>query len=668
MPTTPTEAQPGDAADLVLDREGTGQWVPGPDAHWQKVGVPFGDAKGFSRAALRAHIHDAYKQSGGGVPEHVHQFAEGLQNAFAFKKGGQYAADVKRMLREGGKEGTGIAKSGAVRLTDDAKEAGGEDAINAFRDRFGDKGEDHYWAVARERAGLGWQDALEQARNSNDPALQFAAAVHDNLPDAKGQKNVVTVNAGQLRVGQQFTHNGKVHRVIEDADGHHVLATDHAEFPLDALDRVPLDKGSLKKVRAPKLVPDDVAPFSNADDGGHWLHNPGVELSRSAPVADAPKEILGQPVMDLWADALVCGTYEHKAFNAKTRQFEPVTFTLSHKHLDESVRSFHRMRANGVRVPIVQDHQEKAASSLGEIVDAKRDGDRLMLRHRFVGADGIKMAARNHVSVKMLPKWRDSRGNDYVNAVTHSALTPIPVIPNQQGFSIAASRGQPATAHGSDTSSAPVLILTTDSQRSDAMAFTPEHLDRLRKLPGAKDVADQDAAEFLLSLAETAMENLVTLRDDNATLLSRADTAEARALELSRAAEGSNLPDDATLMLLSRAAESEWSHVAAAGYPKPLVDDLKALFRDSGKPNALALSRDHGGADPLEFMVTGLLAKHKPAVDGLLKQVTVPQDGVVLSRDAAKDEDGEDLKNKMIAMANGKGQKAIPMAKMCKGE
>lgn len=115
-------------------------------------------AKPFTRPDLQKRINAVYQSEAGGVPADVHQFAESLPNPFTFARNGPYRGEIASMVggKEGGKEGAAIARSSAVTFTDDAGKSGGEDAITAFKDRYGARGEDYYWSLVRERAGIGF--------------------------------------------------------------------------------------------------------------------------------------------------------------------------------------------------------------------------------------------------------------------------------------------------------------------------------------------------------------------------------------------------------------------------------------------------------------------------------------------------------------------------------
>jgi hypothetical protein len=82
-------------------------------------------------------------------------------------------------------------------------------------------------------------------------------------------------------------------------------------------------------------------------------------------------------------------------------------------------------------VPILMDHAATAQSTLGWIVDIRRDGDRLLELHQFLGESARDIGLRNKVSLGIDPHFVDGKGNQYGEAIVHSAVTPMPVVPGQ---------------------------------------------------------------------------------------------------------------------------------------------------------------------------------------------------------------------------------------------
>jgi hypothetical protein len=150
---------------------------------------------------------------------------------------------------------------------------------------------------------------------------------------------------------------------------------------------------------------------------------PSIALSEGA---DLPETANGLPAFYYWKDAIAVGSYVHPA-----RRF---SLKITRDRLDRLVNNFSRMKSNGVGVPILMDHAPTASATLGWIVDVKRDGDRLMELHQFLGEEARDIGLRNKVSLGIEPNFVDGKGTAYGEAIVHSAVTPIPVVTNQGEF------------------------------------------------------------------------------------------------------------------------------------------------------------------------------------------------------------------------------------------
>ena len=151
-------------------------------------------------------------------------------------------------------------------------------------------------------------------------------------------------------------------------------------------------------------------------------------LTISSPLTPATEPELPERVSDLpafyyWKDAIVAGSYVHPAGR--------FSLDITRERLDGFVNNFNRMRENGVGVPILMDHAATAQSTLGWIVDVRRDGDRLLELHQFLGESARDIGLRNKVSLGIDPHFVDGKGNQYGEAIVHSAVTPMPVVPGQ---------------------------------------------------------------------------------------------------------------------------------------------------------------------------------------------------------------------------------------------
>jgi hypothetical protein len=147
--------------------------------------------------------------------------------------------------------------------------------------------------------------------------------------------------------------------------------------------------------------------------------------SDEAP-GEFPDRVNDLPAYYYWKDAIVAGSYVHPAGR--------FSLDITRDRLDGFVQNFIRMRDNGVGVPILMDHAATASSTLGWIVDVKRDGDRFLELHQFLGEDARDVGLRNKVSLGIDPAFVDGQGNQYGEAIVHSAVTPVPVVAGQGEF------------------------------------------------------------------------------------------------------------------------------------------------------------------------------------------------------------------------------------------
>jgi hypothetical protein len=146
--------------------------------------------------------------------------------------------------------------------------------------------------------------------------------------------------------------------------------------------------------------------------------------------AGYPKQIAGQPCVYLKKDLIHCGHYTHpaKGFNVPVDR----------------------------KVPINLDHSDRAADCVGYVVEMSRTDDALHALCQFIGADAAEVAARNYASVGIDPAYTDGQERDYGDAIVHVALTPVPIVPDQAPFALAAT-----------SSTAPIAALAANSDAAE---------------------------------------------------------------------------------------------------------------------------------------------------------------------------------------------------------
>jgi hypothetical protein len=298
-------------------------------------------------------------------------------------------------------------------------------------------------------------------------------------------------------------------------------------------------------------------------------------MTPAEPV-DWPDRVSDLPAFYYWKDAIVVGQYVHPAGR--------FSLDITRDRLDGYVANFSKMRDNGVAVPILMDHAANAAATLGWIVDVRRDGDRLLELHQFLGEDARDVGLRNKVSLGIDPHFVDGRGVDYGEAIVHSAVTPTPVVPGQGEYVKCSMGVSPMSAAEGE-----LIELKLRAPEKNTLAAE-----------AASPAGGPAGGAIDLSVALSALEQVAIAKRD---------------LALSRGA-------------ITPAVANE-------------IFDLLA------KPaNLLMLSRTSNGL-PLALAVFDALAKNVPLPLGEMTGVQV------LSR-AVPGEEGDALREKMIAMASGR--------------
>lgn len=330
----------------------------------------------------------------------------------------------------------------------------------------------------------------------------------------------------------------------------------------------------------------------------------------------------GQPFKVLVKEVIKCGTWVTS---------NGVTFTVTPQRIDGWVASFDAMQAEGIKVPIPDDHLftangSAAAHNYGWVIGMFRDGDSMKAAMKFIGTDALLASARNDVSIYVPKSIKRGNGSVFTDAIEHICLTPIPQIPGLGDFAeIAASAGgqtqvpvlrlaentmnplqQIAQALGIDASQmddaailAAVLQKVTGNTASlsaakadkDALAASREQVRTLEAARGKPIDVDPDAIIASVDAITLQLDSLVdkkcvtkAVRDDLAAVLL-------------------GTPDNRPVLCLSHKAAT------AAGFPGSLAKlVIGALLKNDGKSLALAageatkrqsiaLSRETPGGD-----------------------------------------------------------------------
>ena len=180
--------------------------------------------------------------------------------------------------------------------------------------------------------------------------------------------------------------------------------------------------------------------FPNIDVGGEdsakkmclSLYGPGSPMSASASDTSAmPREIAGQPCEYFWKDLIHTGDYKHPTLG--------FSLDVDKQRMNRWAETGQQMIAAGVPIPINCDHSDSAYDTQGYIKGFRVQGSKLMGLCQFIGKDAALIAARNGVSVLVHPDFTDGEKRHWGEAIVHVALTPRPVVPDQEKFVKAAS-------------------------------------------------------------------------------------------------------------------------------------------------------------------------------------------------------------------------------------
>jgi hypothetical protein len=300
-----------------------------------------------------------------------------------------------------------------------------------------------------------------------------------------------------------------------------------------------------------------------------------------------PDRVNDLPAFYYWKDAIAVGSYVHPA--------KGFSLDITRDRLDGFVNNFNRMRDNGVGVPILMDHAAEAAATLGWIVDVKRDGDRFLELHQFLGEEARDIGLRNKVSLGIDPAFVDGKGNQYGEAIVHSAVTPVPVVPGQGEF-------EPLE----------LAMRAEDVANQPAQAFSRAPEGRYSDPQGSAGIGHNPSTE------KTALPSGARLNGDDLNL----HGALQLVVEMKRD------------LALSR-----------GGVTPAVAAELFELLVGSG--NLLTLSRTPAGV-PIALAVFDALSRNRPP---MLGESTGLQ---VLSRSVPGDDGSlDDLRQRMIALASG---------------
>jgi len=307
----------------------------------------------------------------------------------------------------------------------------------------------------------------------------------------------------------------------------------------------------------------------------------------SIAVIGEPTEKNGLPVQRFRKEVIRDGTYKHPSAGWQVN--------VNPARRAKWAAVFDQMSKNGVAVPVpVSDdedhHLVTPKNNGGFVVGLENDGKSLFAVMEMVGKDNIDAASRNDVSVFVEQGFKDGKGIDYGEAMTHVCLTPTPIVPGLEDFvPIAASM----TGNNLLTGAAAFSYDGAEQQAPHVEQDTMIDLKALRTLLGAgEELTEENALTVLGERLEGDATKLNDLTTAQVDLKAEFDQFKTDNPKDEKPVLDPDVEDD-----LAEGAQGKLDNLVATGKITPAVSEKLAasLIGGEGKRNAFALSRKVSG-------------------------------------------------------------------------
>jgi hypothetical protein len=333
------------------------------------------------------------------------------------------------------------------------------------------------------------------------------------------------------------------------------------------------------------------------------LHAPDLSPDSAVTSAgDLPTEVAGQPASYFWKDMIHAGNYVHP-----TKGF---SLAVDRKRLQRWAETGQQMLAAGVAIPINCDHSDAARDVVGYVKEFKLDGDRLLGLCQFIGDDAALVAARNSVSVGIDPDFTDGQARKWGEAVVHLALTPVPVVPDQDQFVQMPNEGEMPNAEGQ----------MPNEEDVPTLPCTPEQFATLRDLIGQDVAAEECVSRIIQRLQQPALKEPPPLPSPGVPGEGerlKAELAAAREQIVQMSAKLPPAMPGEVEAAMTESTMAKFDAAVARGSLSPAARDrlVATLVRGGdGKANVIALSRsaNPGGDRCLAMAVAEILLDNEP--------------------------------------------------------
>jgi AcrR family transcriptional regulator len=294
--------------------------------------------------------------------------------------------------------------------------------------------------------------------------------------------------------------------------------------------------------------------------------------------------VAGHPASYFWKDMIHRGDYVHPA--------RDYSLAVDDQRLAKWAENGAKMLEAGLAIPINVDHSDAARDVVGYVKQFKLDGDRLLGLCQLIGEESALTAARNLASVGIDPHFVDGEGRQWGEAIVHLALTPVPVVPDQDQF-VMADEIEPADA---------------EVAGSSALPCTPEQFATLCELIG-EGLSEANPVDRIIEQLRSARGT------DSAELEAELAAARQQVFQLSSRLPPVVSPDAQHAM--AELATAKLDSAVERGALSPLARDrlVAALVKgEDGRGNVMTLSRGGGGGGDrcLAVAVAEILLDNQP--------------------------------------------------------
>jgi len=318
------------------------------------------------------------------------------------------------------------------------------------------------------------------------------------------------------------------------------------------------------------------------------------------------------------------------------------TLNVDSNRIKTFLSNFHQMKERGIKVPVLKAHSFEEPTSdncVGYLEDMYVDEEGWLAAVHGLTDRGVDYAERvGQVSVGIERDYRDGLGNSYGEAITHVAITPIPVVPGQTDF-------QRVRVAASINCVDKCDILTLS--REEKTMLNQNESKRLSQLLGQEVTSD----DFIAIIEEKlgAADTVKKLQEQYSMSLKQIEDLEKNTV----AKVDPEVLEDRAQLYGERITQ-----LACSGkVPDAVAEGLKEVLCGP-EDNRCALSLNTNGGRDKSFAkaIIELLEQIPPRVEFGIK--TGPQTAVLDKKGRDGSGFSQDVHNKMLELAGLKAEKA----------